>query len=75
MALTLPLLTSFLKLPNDWDDALVTRSEAVIAPLKAFVIYLPPKKKCVHMTSRPPCWGSKQRNGGHVGRVKYFFGD
>lgn len=44
MALTLPLPPSFLKLPNDWDDALVARSEAVIAPLKAFV-HLPPAKK------------------------------
>ena len=27
------------------------------------------------MTSRRPCWRSKQRNGGHVGGVKYSFGD
>ena len=26
------------------------------------------------MTSRWPCWRSKQRNGGHVGGVKYSFG-
>ena len=31
--------------------------------------------ECVHMTSRRPCWRSKQRNGGHVGGVKYSFGD
>ena len=30
---------------------------------------------CVHMTSRRPCWRSKQRNGDHVGGVKYSFGD
>ena len=30
---------------------------------------------CVHMTSRRPCWMSKQRNGGHVGGVKFSFGD
>ena len=30
---------------------------------------------CVHMTSRRPCWRSKQTNGGHVGGVKYSFGD
>ena len=29
----------------------------------------------VHMTSRRPCWRSKQRNGGHVEGVKYSFGD
>ena len=28
----------------------------------------------VHMTSRRPCWRSNQRNGGHVGGVKYSFG-
>ena len=28
---------------------------------------------CVHMTSRRPCWRSKQRNGGHLGGVKYYF--
>ena len=27
------------------------------------------------MTSRRPCWRSKQRNDGHVGGVKYSFGD
>ena len=26
--------------------------------------------ECVHMTSRQPCWRSKQRNGGHLGGVK-----
>ena len=31
--------------------------------------------ECVHMTSRRPCWRSKQRNGGHLGGVKYSFGD
>ena len=31
--------------------------------------------ECVHMTSRRPCWMSKQRNGGHLGEVKYSFGD
>ena len=31
--------------------------------------------ECVHMTSRGPCWRSKQRNGGHVGGVKYSFGN
>ena len=31
--------------------------------------------ECVHMTSRRPCWRSKQRNGGHVGVAKYSFGD
>ena len=31
--------------------------------------------ECVHMTSWRPCWRSKQRNGGHVGGVKYSFGD
>ena len=31
--------------------------------------------ECVHMTSRRPCWSSKQRNVGHVGGVKYSFGD
>ena len=31
--------------------------------------------RSVHMTSRRPCWRSKQRNGGHVGEVKYSFGD
>ena len=30
--------------------------------------------ECVHMTSRRPCWRSKQRNGGHLGGVKYSFG-
>ena len=30
---------------------------------------------CVHMTSRRPCWRSKQRIGGHVGGVKYSFGN
>ena len=30
---------------------------------------------CVHVTSRQPCWRSKQRNSGHVGGVKYSFGD
>ena len=30
--------------------------------------------ECVHMTSQRPCWMSKQRNGGHVGGVKYSFG-
>ena len=30
---------------------------------------------CVHMTSRRPCWRSKQRNGGHLGGVKYCFGN
>ena len=29
----------------------------------------------VHMTSRRPCWRSNQRNGGHVGGVKYSSGD
>ena len=29
--------------------------------------------ECVHMTSRRPCWRSKQRNGGHLGGVKYYF--
>ena len=33
------------------------------------------QKECVHMTSRQPCWRSKQRNGGHLGWVKYSFGD
>ena len=27
------------------------------------------------MTSRRPCWRSKQRNGGHLGGIKYSFGD
>ena len=27
------------------------------------------------MTSRWPCWRSKQRDGGHLGGVKYSFGD
>ena len=27
------------------------------------------------MTSRQPCWKGKQRNGGHIGGVKYSFGD
>ena len=31
--------------------------------------------RSVHMTSRQPCWTSKQRNGGHVGGVKYSLGD
>ena len=31
--------------------------------------------ECVHMTSRRPCWRRKQRNSGHVGGVKYSFGD
>ena len=31
--------------------------------------------KCVHMTSRRSCWRSKQRNGGHLGGMKYSFGD
>ena len=31
--------------------------------------------ECVRMTSRWPCWRSKQRKGGHVGGVKYSFGD
>ena len=31
--------------------------------------------ECVHMTSQWPCCRSKQRNGGHVGGVKYSFGD
>ena len=31
--------------------------------------------ECVYMTSRRPCWRIKQRNGGHVGGVKYSFGD
>ena len=31
--------------------------------------------ECVHMTSRRPCWRSKQKNGGHLGGVKYSFGD
>ena len=30
---------------------------------------------CVHMTSRRPFWRSKQRNGDHVGGVKYSLGD
>ena len=30
---------------------------------------------CVHTTSRRPCGRSKQRNGGHVIRVKYSFGE
>ena len=30
---------------------------------------------CVHMTSRRPRWRSKQRNGGHLGGVKYSFGN
>ena len=30
--------------------------------------------ECVHMTSQRPCWRSKQRNGGHVGKVKYSLG-
>ena len=30
--------------------------------------------ECVHMTSWRPCWRSEQRNGGHVGGVKYSFG-
>ena len=29
--------------------------------------------ECVHMTSRRPCRRSKQRNGGHVGGVKYIY--
>ena len=29
----------------------------------------------VQMTSRRPCWRSNQRDGGHVGGVKYPFGD
>ena len=31
--------------------------------------------ECVHMTSQRPCWRSKQRNGGHLGGVKYSLGD
>ena len=31
--------------------------------------------ECVHTTSRRPCRRSKQRNGCHVGGVKYYFGD
>ena len=31
--------------------------------------------ECVHMTPRRPCWRSKQRNGGHLGGVKYSFGN
>ena len=31
--------------------------------------------ECVHMMSRRPCWRGKQRNGGHLGGVKYSFGD
>ena len=31
--------------------------------------------ECVHMTSRQPCWRSKQINRGHVGGVQYSFGD
>ena len=31
--------------------------------------------ECVHMTSRRPRWRSKQRNGSHLGGVKYSFGD
>ena len=30
--------------------------------------------ECVHMTSRRPCWRSKQRNGVRLGGVKYSFG-
>ena len=29
--------------------------------------------ECIHMTSRRPCWRSKQRNGGHVGGAKHSF--
>ena len=31
-------------------------------------------EECVHMTSRRPCWRSKQTNGGHLGGVKYYLG-
>ena len=30
---------------------------------------------CVYLTSRRPRWRSKQRNGGHIGGVKFSFGD
>ena len=31
--------------------------------------------ECFHMMSRRPCWSSRQRNGGHLGGVKYSLGD
>ena len=43
------------------------RKELIILPLITI--------ECIHMTSRRPCWMSKQRNGGHVGGVKFSFGD
>ena len=43
--------------------------------LSALIVKRRISLQCVHMTSRRPCWRSKQRNGGHVGGVKYSFGD
>ena len=59
-----PLSSWLLKLPiqSAWPfiTALLLRYELI---------------ECVHITSRRPCWRSKQRNGGHLGGVKYSFGD
>ena len=30
--------------------------------------------ECAHMTSRRLCWRSKRRNGGHLGKVIFFWG-
>ena len=49
-------------------------SERAFKPMLFLPLTLP-TIECVHMTSRGPCWGSKQRNGGHVGGVKYSIGN
>ena len=50
-----------------------------LGPLNSKAYIIPQEKKihklecfieCVHMTSRRPCWRSKQRNGGHLGGVQ-----
>ena len=49
----------------------IAKSYLLLVILNGTYIY----RECVHMTSRQPCSRSKQRNGTHLGGVKYSFGD